>query len=154
MEIEDALQCGAETNAGEFAIVQFPSSDGKLPGILRPSEIIEFYTALPYNRVMIFIETTLFTKLIPQYLSDDEYAGLQNYLLQYPDAGRIVRGSGGVRKVRWAAFGRGKSGGIRVIYYWKARNDEIWMLTVYGKNERDTIAPHILRSIAEEIQNV
>jgi mRNA-degrading endonuclease RelE of RelBE toxin-antitoxin system len=102
---------------------------------------------------MIFIETSSFTKHISQYLSDEEYSGLQNFLLLHPDAGNIVRGSGGVRKLRWAASGKGKSGGIRVIYYWKVADDEIWMLTVYGKNERDTIAAHILRKIAEEIQN-
>ena len=102
---------------------------------------------------MIFIETTAFTKHISRYLNDEEYSGLQNFLLLRPDAGKIVRGSGGVRKLRWAASGKGKSGGIRVIYYWKAADDEIWMLTVYGKSERDTIPAHILREIAKEIQN-
>ena len=67
---------------------------------------------------MVFIETSLFTRLLPSYLSDDDYSGLQSYLLQKPDAGRLVRGSGGVRKVRWAPSGKGKSGGIRVIYYY------------------------------------
>ena len=70
-----------------------------------------------------------------------------------PDAGKVVRGSGGVRKLRWAAGGRGKSGGIRIIYYWKGRDDEIWMQTVYGKSERVTIPAHILRRIAEEIRD-
>ena len=102
---------------------------------------------------MIFIETSSFTKYINRYLTDEEYSGLQNFLLLRPDAGKIVRGSGGVRKLRWAASGKGKSGGIRVIYYWKAADDEIWMLTVYSKSERDTIAAHVLRKIAEEIQN-
>lgn len=102
---------------------------------------------------MIFIETTSFTKHICRYLNDEEYSGLQNFLLLRPEAGKIVRGSGGVRKLRWAASGKGKRGGIRVIYYWKAADDEIWMLTVYGKSERDTIPTHVLRKIAEEIQN-
>jgi hypothetical protein len=78
---------------------------------------------------------------------------LQGFLLEHPDAGRIVRGSGGVRKLRWAIAGKGKSGGIRVIYYWKRIDNEIWLLTAYGKSERDTIASHILRQIAEEIKN-
>jgi mRNA-degrading endonuclease RelE of RelBE toxin-antitoxin system len=77
---------------------------------------------------MIFIEASTFTKLLPDYLTDDEYRGLQMYLMQKPDAGDLVRGSGGVRKVRWAPDGRGKSGGVRVIYYWKKPNHEIWML--------------------------
>jgi hypothetical protein len=102
---------------------------------------------------MIFIETSTFTKLIGSYLTDDEYRGLQGFLLEHPDAGKIVRGSGGVRKLRWAIAGKGKRGGIRVIYYWKRADDEVWLLTVYGKGVRDTIPGHILRQIAEEIKN-
>jgi hypothetical protein len=64
---------------------------------------------------MIFIETSTFTKLIGIYLSDDEYLGLQGFLLKYPDAGAIIRGTGGVRKLRWGISGKGKRGGIRVI---------------------------------------
>lgn len=100
---------------------------------------------------MIFIETSLFTRLLPEYLHDDDYRALQAALLELPDAGDIVRGSGGVRKFRWAIGNRGKSGGIRVIYYWKKSADEIWMLTLYAKNERASIAGHILKQIAEEI---
>ena len=66
---------------------------------------------------MIFIETSIFTKVLPNYLSDDDYRGLQSYLLQKPGAGDIVRGSGRVRKVRWAPSEKGKSGGVRAIYY-------------------------------------
>jgi hypothetical protein len=102
---------------------------------------------------MEFIETSLFTKLIYDYLSEDEYLGLQVHLLQHPESGDVIRGSGGVRKIRWAAQGKGKSGGIRVIYYWKASDDEIWMLTVYAKSEQETIPGHILKKIAEEIKN-
>ena len=63
---------------------------------------------------MVFVETGLFTKLLPHYLSDDEYRGLQIHLSQRPDAGDLIRGSGGVRKVRWAVAGKGKSGGLRI----------------------------------------
>ena len=66
----------------------------------------------------------------------------------------MVRGSGGVRKVRWAISGRGKSGGVRVIYYFKRQDDEIWLLTIYSKSEMETIPAHILRQIAKEIENV
>ena len=75
------------------------------------------------------------------------------YLLQHPESGKIVSGSGGVRKLRWAVRGKGKSGGIQVIYYWKVSDDEIWLLTVYGKSERETIAAHIMKQIAEEIKD-
>ncbi|NRA72527.1 MAG: type II toxin-antitoxin system RelE/ParE family toxin [Gammaproteobacteria bacterium] len=102
---------------------------------------------------MIFIETSTFTKILPSYLSDDDYRGLQSYLLQKPDAGDIVRGSGGVRKVRWAPSGRGKSGGVRAIYYWKKSEHEIWMLTMYSKSERGTISGNVLKQIAEAIDH-
>ncbi len=102
---------------------------------------------------MEFIETSIFTKLIYTYLSDDEYLGLQVFLLKYPEAGKVVPGSGGVRKLRWAMAGRGKRGGVRVIYYLKKREGEVWMLTIYGKSEVDNIPAHILRKIAEELKD-
>jgi hypothetical protein len=58
-------------------------------------------------------------------LSEDEFLGLQSFLLEYPEAGKVVPGSSGIRKVRWAISGKGKSGGIRVIYYFKRQADEI-----------------------------
>ena len=107
---------------------------------------------MPYNQFMEFIEATAFTKYVYDYLSEDEYLGLQSFLLQYPEAGKVVRGSGGVRKVRWAIAGKGKSGGVRVIYYWKKQEDEIWLLTLYAKNEASTIPSHVLKKIADEIK--
>jgi hypothetical protein len=80
--------------------------------------------------------------------------GLQNYLLQFPESGKVVAVSGGVRKLRWAMSGAGKRGGVRVIYYFKKQDGEIWLLTIYSKNETENIPAHILRKIAEEIQNV
>ena len=70
-----------------------------------------------------------------------------------PKWAKIVRGSGGVRKVRWAIAGKGKSGGVRVIYYFKKQDDEIWLLTIYSKNEVESIPAHVLRQIAKEIEN-
>jgi mRNA-degrading endonuclease RelE of RelBE toxin-antitoxin system len=102
---------------------------------------------------MIFIETSIFTKLLPKYLTDDEYRLFQRYLLLNPEAGDLVRGSGGVRKVRWALEGKGKRGGIRIMYYWKKSDMEIWLLTLYSKSEKGTIPGHILKKIAEEIEN-
>ncbi len=103
---------------------------------------------------MEFIEASAFTKQFYKYLSEDEYLGLQSFLLQVPEAGRVVPGSGGVRKVCWAIAGKGKSGGVRVIYYFKRQEDEIWLLTIYSKSEVVNIPAHVLRQIAKEIENV
>lgn len=101
--------------------------------------------------MLTFIETKLFTALIHRHLADDEYAALQQVLVAKPDAGDVIRGSGGVRKLRWGVAGRGKRGGVRVIYYLRSRQGEIWMLTVYAKNEEASIPGHILKRIKEEI---
>jgi mRNA-degrading endonuclease RelE of RelBE toxin-antitoxin system len=109
---------------------------------------------MPYNHHMEFIEAPIFTKYIYDYLTDDEYMGLQSYLLQFPESGNIVPGSSGVRKLRWAMMGRGKRGGIRIIYYFKKQDDEIWLLTIYSKSEMKNIPNHVLRKIVEEIEYV
>ena len=101
--------------------------------------------------MLSFIETKAFTKLVNEHLSDEEYAGLQEVLIRDPETGDLIPGSGGVRKVRWGVKGRGKRGGIRVIYYARTRQGQIWMLTLYAKNVAETIPAHILRQIKEEI---
>jgi len=100
-----------------------------------------------------FIETRLFTKLVLGYLSDAEYGSLQQALMQDPDAGPVIPGSGGVRKLRWAAPGRGKRGGYRVIYYVKRTNGVIWLLTMYPKNVAENIPATVLRRIREEVDH-
>ena len=100
---------------------------------------------------MTFVETKLFTELVLDYLSDDEYAALQQSLVVNPEAGDVIPGSGGVRKLRWGVAGRGKRGGLRVIYFLRRRNDEVWMLTLYAKNVADTIPAKVLKKIKEEI---
>lgn len=96
---------------------------------------------------MVFVETSLFSKLLGDYLSDDEYRRLQAHLIAHPDAGAIVRASGGVRKVRWRAGGKGKSGGVRVIYYWATADDQIFFLTLYGKGEKEDLDAADLRRV-------
>jgi mRNA-degrading endonuclease RelE of RelBE toxin-antitoxin system len=103
--------------------------------------------------VFTFVETVLFTRLVGGYLSDDEYLKLQLTLARNPEAGPIIPGSGGVRKLRWPAPGRGKRGGYRVIYYLRSRAGVIWMLTMYPKNVADNIPAHVLRQIRKEIDN-
>ena len=100
-----------------------------------------------------FIETPFFTRALSHYLEDDEYAKLQNYLNEQPEAGVIVPGSGGVRKLRWGSEGRGKRGGLRVIYYLRSTRGELWMLTIYGKKVREDIPAHLLRQMKESIDD-
>jgi mRNA-degrading endonuclease RelE of RelBE toxin-antitoxin system len=101
-----------------------------------------------------FIETHLFTKLVLEYLSDDSYVELQAALIEDPERGPVIPGSGGIRKLRWAAPGRGKRGGYRVIYYARRSHGVIWMLTMYPKNVSENIPAHVLRQIAKEIEDV
>lgn len=100
-----------------------------------------------------FVETSIFTKIVERYLSDDEFAELQTYLHEQPEAGDVIRGSGGVRKLRWALQGRGKRGGVRIIYYLKLDDGQIWLLTMYAKNVKETIPTQVLRQIKEVIDN-
>ena len=100
---------------------------------------------------MTFVETKLFTELVLDYLSDDEYAAMQQFLVVNPEAGDVIPASGGVRKLRWGVAGRGKRGGLRVIYFLRRRNDEVWMLTLYAKNVADDIPAKVLRKIKEAI---
>ena len=100
-----------------------------------------------------FIETRLFTHLVKQYFTDEEYRELQTVLMERPDAGAVIPGSGGVRKLRWRTKGRGKRGGYRVIYFVKLTQGLIWMLTLYPKNVAENISPRLLRQIRKEIED-
>jgi len=87
------------------------------------------------------------------YLDDDEYAELQAHLNNNPEAGVVVPGSGGVCKLRWAAKGRGKRGGLRIIYFVRLARGHIWMLTIYSKNVTDNIPAHTLRAMRKAIED-
>ena len=98
-----------------------------------------------------FVETKLFTRLVQEYLSDDEYSRLQQALAADPELGSVIAGSGGVRKMRWSVAGRGKRGDLRIIYFLRTRHGQIWMLTLYAKNVAENIPAHVLRQIKDEI---
>ena len=102
---------------------------------------------------MIIVETHIFTRQVILLLSDEEYRLLQSVLANRPDTGVVIPSSGGLRKMRWGMTGRGKRGGVRVIYYWAAKQDRILMLLIYPKNEKDDLSQNqlkILRKIVEE----
>ncbi len=96
---------------------------------------------------MVFVETTLFSRLLGDYLGDEEYRALQNHLITHPDAGALIKSSGGVRKVRWRLGDKGKSGGVRVIYYWAKAVDQIFLLTLYGKGEKADLSSTDLKKV-------
>lgn len=101
-----------------------------------------------------FIESPFFTAYLSDYLADDEYAALQEYLSEHPDSGDMIRGSGGVRKLRWSRPGSGKSGGVRVCYYVRTKVGKILMLVIYAKSAKDSIPGHVLKAIKEEMDHV
>jgi hypothetical protein len=85
---------------------------------------------------MRFVETTVFTGVIRRHLDDDQYRQLQIALMLRPEQGPVIRGTGGLRKVRWARAGAGKRGGLRIIYYWEPRDEVFYMLYAYAKSEQ------------------
>jgi len=97
------------------------------------------------------IETPAYSSKADGILTENEREALAVFIARNPTAGAVVRGSGGVRKVRWAHQGRGKSGGARVIYFNRLTNGEIWLLTIYAKADRATLPAHELKLIKEEI---
>lgn len=102
---------------------------------------------------MLIIETSIFTRQVLNLLSEEEYRQLQLALVTRPDLGDLIPGSGGLRKVRWSLAGRGKRGGVRTIYYWAVRKDQILMLLMYAKNEQENLTNDqlkVLRRIIEE----
>jgi hypothetical protein len=100
-----------------------------------------------------FIESPMFSSYLPDYLADDEYASLQEHLCENPQSGALVRGSGGVRKLRWARAGTGKSGGVRVCYYARNLKGQIVLLVIYAKSARDSISGSVLKALLEEMED-
>ena len=108
---------------------------------------------MAYNANMIFIETSLFTKEIQRLLPDESYRMLQSVLMLRPDAGSVIRGSGGLRKIRWSVPGSGKRGALRVVYFWSPP-DTIFMLFPYRKSEQEDLTTDqlkILRRMVKEL---
>jgi hypothetical protein len=101
---------------------------------------------------VVFIETAFFTKQVEESLEDEDYGEFQRYLAEYPDAGSVVKGGAGVRKVRWALPGRGKSGGIRVMYYWRSQEDQIYLLYLFKKGERSDLTDSQRKALGKYVK--
>jgi hypothetical protein len=88
---------------------------------------------------VLIIETSVFTRCITALMEDEQYAELQAALVQRPDQGDLIPGSGGLRKIRWKASEKGKRGGVRIIYYWMRADEQLWMLYAYAKTRQENL---------------
>jgi hypothetical protein len=102
-----------------------------------------------------FVETPLFSQLLADYLDDEEYRALQLYLAGEPEAGSIIPATGGFRKLRWSdrRRGKGKRGGLRVIYYYLVADFQIWLFTLFDKDEASDLSPAEKRTLKAAIQD-
>lgn len=103
---------------------------------------------------MVFVELTPFVRFREAHWNDDELRALQRSLLVTPTAGDVIRGTGGLRKLRWAASGRGKRGGARVIYYLQASVDRIYLVYGYVKAKQEDLTPQQLKVLAELMEEI
>ncbi|WP_460418616.1 transcriptional regulator [Pseudomonas sp. microsymbiont 2] len=101
--------------------------------------------------MLTIIESPLFTKLWPDYWTEDEHGEFMQYLANDPGSGSVIPGSGGCRKVRWSVEGQGKRGAVRVIYIAQSTHGALMALLIYGKTANENIPTHILRKIAKEM---
>ncbi len=101
---------------------------------------------------MRFVETPVFTRVITAALADEQYQRMQIALMLRPEQGDVIRGSGGLRKVRWALPGSGKRGGLRVIYYWSAGDRVFYMLYAYAKNEQGDLTAAQARALGKLVR--
>lgn len=98
-------------------------------------------------------ETELFSRYSADYWTEEERGAFVAWIAKYPEAGVVIPGSGGCRKVRWSRTGMGKRGGVRVIYYNVLSDGLIWLLLIYGKGVRENVPAHLLKAIKEEIDH-
>lgn len=102
----------------------------------------------------VFFETPIFTRLLPTYLDDESYRALQRLLLSSPEAGAVMPGTGGFRKLRWEdpRRGKGKRGGLRIIYYYLTADRQIWFFTIYGKDDAVDLSQEEKKALKKAIQ--
>ena len=115
---------------------------------------IACYTSKTYSLVVVIFESSHFEAIREGYLNDNEYALLQRHLVLIPDVGSLIKGSGGTRKLRWLGQGKGKRGGLRVIYYWLITDDQILMLDIYGKGEKTDLTADEIKAIRKLVKSL
>jgi|SRR3989339_1361932 len=105
-------------------------------------------------RPIKFVETRLFIQQIEKLLNQEEYFALREYLAQHPDHAPLIQGTGGARKIRWAAKGKGKSGGIRVLYLYRTQQGDIFFLLAFAKSDQDNLTTEQKKLIKKLIENL
>ena len=90
---------------------------------------------------MKFVETPVFTRELSELLNEEDYRALQLALVFRPEQGKLIPGTGGLRKLRWTVGAKGKRGGCRVIYYWDKKKETIYMLLIYAKSKQGDLTP-------------
>jgi hypothetical protein len=98
------------------------------------------------------VESPIFQRLWPRYWDEDERAEFVSFIARDPEAGSVIRGSGGVRKVRWAREGTGKSGGVRVVYLTRNEAGDVYLLTLYAKSKSENISLSTLKEIRRALE--
>lgn len=100
-----------------------------------------------------FVELPPFQRVRAEYFDDETFRNFQIALMKNPEAGDVIKGAGGLRKIRYADERRskGKRGGLRVIYYWKDANNQFWLFTVYDKDEADDLTPDQCRLLKQRL---
>jgi mRNA-degrading endonuclease RelE of RelBE toxin-antitoxin system len=101
-----------------------------------------------------FQETSNFTKALTSLATDEEYSDLQNELDKNPEKGKVIKETGGARKLRMGVKGSGKRGGARVIYYYRSSSNVIYMLDIYAKNEKDSLSKSEKKELAKIIRAI
>ena len=101
---------------------------------------------------MVFIETSIFTRQIQDLISDEHVRALQEWIAESPTAGKLIKGSGGCRKLRWKTAATGKRGGIRVIYYWMKEYDRVLLLLAYAKSRTEDLNPGQIKILGEIVR--
>ena len=102
--------------------------------------------------MLTVVESPIFQKLWPLYWDEDERAEFAAHISANPEEGAVIRGSGGVRKVRWTRPGTGKSGGVRIIYLLRPEREEVYLLTMFAKSARENIPLAVLKEIRRALE--
>lgn len=124
--------------------------------IVMPKPPNRFFSTIRHWRIvsMIFVETSLFSRIRERYLDDENFRLLQASLMTSPNAGALISGSGGIRKVRWGANGSGKRAGLRIIYYSQVSANRIYLLTIYRKSEMSDLSRAELRALKGLVREI